>query len=365
MTALGLTWDHPRGRDALREAARRAPEPVVEWVVQPLEGFESAPIAELAAAHDLLVLDHPHIGEAVAEGCLRPLDDLFPAADLARWRDGSVGPSMASYVWAGRHWALPLDVATQVVARRPDLPTPASWDEVEEMARRLPVAPSVAGPHAVLTLLTMAAGEGAFPGGDVLLPDEVALPTLARLRRLAERAPDGTEALNPIALLKAMAAGEIALCPAVFGYVTYAGRVAFSDSLRGPGGLGGVLGGTGIAVTARARLAPELLAHLAHLMDPATQAGLLAEHGGQPSARAAWTDPGVNARSAGFYAATLATAEAALLRPRFDGYVAFQTAASDRIRAGGDEEATLADIRRLWREARAGARGPLDDGDPT
>ena len=363
MTALGLTWDHPRGRDALREAARRAPEPVVEWAVQPLEGFESAPIAELAAAHDLLVLDHPHVGEAVAEGCLRPLDDLFPAADLARWREGSVGPSMASYVWAGRHWALPLDVATQVVAHRLPAP-PGSWDEVEEIAARLPVALSVAGPHALLTLLTMAAGEGVRPRGEDLLPDATALPALARIRRLMERAPAGTDALNPIALLEAMAAGDVALCPAVFGYVTYAGRVAFSDSIRGPGGLGGVLGGTGIGVTARAQPSPDLLAHLAHLMDPGTQAGLLASHGGQPSARAAWTDPGVNARSGGFYAATLATAEAALLRPRFDGYVAFQTAASARIRAGGDEAATLADIRRLWREARTRARGPLEDGEP-
>lgn len=125
MTYLGLTWDHPRGRDALEEAARRVNAgrsgPLLDWAVQPLEGFASAPIAELAARHDLLVLDHPHIGEAVAEGCLIPLDELFPAETLAAWARDSVGRSFASYVWDGRPWALPLDVATQVMARRPDM----------------------------------------------------------------------------------------------------------------------------------------------------------------------------------------------------------------------------------------------------
>ena len=83
MTFIGLTWDHPRGYDALAETARRVNEarlePLIRWNKQPLEGFESAPIADLAAANDLLVMDHPHIGEAVAENCFLPLEDLYPA----------------------------------------------------------------------------------------------------------------------------------------------------------------------------------------------------------------------------------------------------------------------------------------------
>lgn len=374
MTFSGLTWDHPRGRDALREAARRAnegrPEPLLSWEVQPLEGFESAPIAELAARHDLLVLDHPHIGEAVAEGCLIPLDELFAPDLLAAWARDTVGPAFASYVWGGRPWGLPLDVATQVMVRRPDLvpDPPASWAEVEALARSLPVALSLGGPHAILTLMSVAAGQGTAAGGPDLLPEEAFLAAWEVLCRLWPLRAPGSEALNPIALSEAMARGELALVPLVFGYVTYAraaeGRaaLAFSDVI---GGRGGVLGGTGIGVTRRCRPTPELLGHLAWLLGRAAQVELFPAFGGQPSARAAWEDEGVNAAWGGFYQGTLATAEGAYLRPRFDGYIAFQTAASARLRAAlaapEPPLATLAALRALWGEARGRARGDLDD----
>jgi len=378
MTALGLTWDHPRGYDALAEAARRAnvgrPEPLIHWARQPLEGFETAPIAGLAAAHDLLVLDHPHVGEAVAEGCLIPLEDLYDAALIARWTADSIGPSMASYRWAGRTWALPLDVATQVMARRADRvgTAPPDWEGVIELAARRPVAQSLAGPHAVLTLMSMVAGAGGRVGGAAFLPDEAAETALDRMHRLYLLRPAGSEGLNPIGLLEAMArSDDIALVPLVFGYVTYAvpghapHALTFSDSLRAPGGGGAAIGGTGIGFSRRGRPSRELLDHVAGLMDPATQANLYPAFGGQPSARSAWTDRGVNRAWGGFYDATRRTAETALLRPRFDGYIAFQSAASARLRAaleaGEDPPVTLAALRALWGAARAAARGDLDD----
>jgi multiple sugar transport system substrate-binding protein len=218
----------------------------------------------------------------------------------------------------------------------------------------------------------MAAAEGAVVGGAAMLPDRAALPALARLARLAALAPAGSERLNPIGLLEAMAGGdEIALVPLVFGYVTYARpaaarhRLAFSDSLAAPGGRGGVLGGTGIAVSRRCAPSPELLAHVADLMSVETQTQLFPAFGGQPSARPAWTSPEVNAAWGNFYRDTLRTAETALLRPRFDGFPAFTNAASDYLRGALDRretpEAMLARLRALWTDSRARCRGPLDD----
>ncbi|MEM7022346.1 MAG: carbohydrate ABC transporter substrate-binding protein, partial [Pseudomonadota bacterium] len=166
MTYVGLTWDHPRGYDALAETARRVNAgltvPLIHWKKQPLEGFESAPIAELATEHDLLVLDHPHMGEAVAEDCLIPLDDLFPAETIRDWQRNTVGPALASYRFDRQTWALPLDVACQVMARRPDRidVAPTDWAEVQAIAKNQPVAQSLAGPHAILTLMSIAAGQG-------------------------------------------------------------------------------------------------------------------------------------------------------------------------------------------------------------
>ena len=124
MTFSGLTWAHPRGYNALAVAAAQeaaAGTPVIAWSKQSLEGFESSSVADLAARFDLLVIDHPHIGELVAGKCLQPLEDLFDAAEIAAWSAQTIGPAMASYAWAGNHYALPLDVATQVMAYRADL----------------------------------------------------------------------------------------------------------------------------------------------------------------------------------------------------------------------------------------------------
>ena len=127
-----------------------------------------------------------------------------------------------------------------------------------------------------------------------------------------------------------------ACCPLVYGYVNYArpgdGREAlrFADAPA----LGSALGGTGIALTRRCPLAPELAEHLAWLLDPSTQTTFIPAHEGQPAARAAWTDPALDASSGGFYSGTLRTTEAAWVRPRFPGYIEFQSHGSELIRDG-------------------------------
>lgn len=360
---LGLTWDHPRGFNALAVAAREvAPAGLIGWDKQPLEGFESHPIGDLAARYDVLVLDHPHIGEAVALDCLRPLEAVFSPDEIAAWGAASIGPTLASYKWEGRHWALPLDVATQVLAYRPDLIEipPRSWTDVLALSERQPVAVSIAGPHAALCFQSLCVAFGEAPGGEQFVDDAVAAEALDVLTRLSRRAPAGTGALNPIGLLSAMAAGDsIACVPLVYGYVNYARpganahRVGFADAPTGPQGVrGSVLGGTGLALTKRARPDVTLLYHLRWLMSADAQCGFIPAHDGQPSARRAWTDPAVNAAAGDFYRGTLATTEGAYLRPRHDGAIGFQTEASRRVRAcldGASVADTLASLRQAWR----------------
>ena len=90
-----LTWDHPRGYNALAAASKR-PELAevgldINWDKQPLEGFESHPIADLCARYDLVVLDHPHVGEAIAGDCLLSLEDVFGAETIAELGKASIG----------------------------------------------------------------------------------------------------------------------------------------------------------------------------------------------------------------------------------------------------------------------------------
>jgi multiple sugar transport system substrate-binding protein len=335
---VGLTWDHPRGREALQAA----PFADLTWEVQPLEGFESAPIDELASRYDLLVLDHPHLGDALATDCIRPLDELFSADELAAWAAEAVGPSARSYQRDGLTWALPLDAATQVSARRPDLlPTaPTSW--ADALALDVPVAPSLAGPHAFLSLCSIAVSLGAD-----FLDRAVAVDALAILAQLAGRAPAGTSELNPIGLLELMSGtDELAYVPLVYGYVNYSPKVAFGAPPLGSR-IGSTIGGTGIAVTRRSEPTPELLDHLRWLMSPAVQGGFIPQHAGQPSARSAWTTLG------SFYTDTLETIEASWVRPRFAGYIPFQSQASAMIRDGLEDPTTIDRVHAAYREAAA------------
>ncbi|MHA7179894.1 extracellular solute-binding protein [Arthrobacter sp. MDB2-24] len=347
----GITWDHPRGKNALLAAARAAQESAagldLTWSAHSLEHFESHPVDDLARNYDLIVLDHPHLGEALEHDALIPLDAVLGPERIDRWSAQSVGPCFASYSLDGHQWALPLDAATQVAVHKPALVAapPSTWDDVEILSGRVPVALSLAGPHAFLTFASLCAAYGAPVGGPdggepglrEFVPDAVGAGVLERMRAIGSRAPSGTTGLNPIALLQRMTdTDEIAYCPLVYGYVNYSSpTLRFTDAPSAvPGGRrGSTLGGTGLAISARAEISPALLDHIDWLMSPETQRRFIPLRDGQPSARVAWLDDEVDQASGGFYRSTLATIEEAWVRPRFPGYIAFQSSASAIVRA--------------------------------
>ena len=381
----GLTWDHPRGYRVLDALA--AEDGTVRWDRQPLEGFESRPLRTLADDYDLVILDHPGLGEAVRDGALRPLDAVLSAAELAACAAAAAGRSYASYHAAGQQWALPVDAAAQVAVCRPDLlaERPATWADAGRTARTAPTAVCLGGPHALLMFSAICVSLGAPPasspsastpcagagdGGPFVDPDagEEAAGVMADL--LASADPK-LASQNPIAVLNAMAApGGPAYCPLVYGYVTYqrprpgAGALAAFDAPTGPGGIGSVLGGTGVAVTRSCRNAAAARALLLTLVSADVQVRRYAELGGQSADRRAWDDPAADEHAGGFYSATRATIEAAWVRPRFAGYVEFQSAASAALRAGllaGERASDLVSrVNRLFAAATRAAATRAD-----
>jgi multiple sugar transport system substrate-binding protein len=330
----GLTWDHPRGFNALDAAAKANPVLGLTWAMHSLEGFETHPIAELCEQYDLVVLDHPHVGEAVAGDCLRPLEDICTPEEIAGWAHDCIGPSLKSYQFAGRHWALPLDAATQVMAVKPGFDIPETWDQV--LAFDGPVALSLAGPHAALSFQSICAALGERPATaspDVFLSKAVGLTALDIMQRLTDKSPLSVRDKNPIGILQHMVEhDDVVMCPLIYGYVNYANDLTFANAPRSIGGIGSTLGGTGIGISKRCGITPELLDHLRWLMSPQAQIGFIPAHDGQPSLRAAWQDAVINARWGDFYRNTYQTLEAAYVRPRHDRAIAFQTAASQAIR---------------------------------
>ncbi|WBU52816.1 extracellular solute-binding protein [Paracoccus sp. SCSIO 75233] len=364
MTTLkGMTWNHPRGYDPMVAVTREwsALSGVgIDWDKRSLQDFESYPVEELARQYDLIVVDHPHVGQITAEGCLHPLPDL---PDIA---GGSLGQSYPSYNWGGQQWAYPIDAAAQVQAIRPDLiggPL-TGWDEVLELARQGRVALPLRAPHVLMCFFTLTANAGHVchnDGPGQFVDRDAGIQALDRLARLARLVDPACYDMDPIAVFERMVSGnDIACVPLIYGYVSYAlsgtagPRLSFHDipeTAPCAGVKGSALGGTGIAVSAFGK-------HIDHAVDfaktvagSAMQRGVYARAGGQVGHRQAWIDPAVDAAAGGFYSGTIRTLEAASLRPRHDGYMPFQQAASERIVAAlkhGDFGRAVDDLQQLF-----------------
>jgi multiple sugar transport system substrate-binding protein len=310
-----MTWDHPRGYGPLRAFGGG-----VRWDAQPLEDFEAKPLRELAERYDLLVIDHPGLGAALADDALLPLDEVFDETDLARWQRASVGPTWRSYFLDGRQWALPIDAATQVGVYRPDRldRPPADWAQVEATVRAVPSALCLGGPHAMLTLIALC---------------DHREQALELLRRLWPHVDQEVSLGNPIAVHEAMTEGRIAYCPLVYGYAAYQ-RLAWTDAPGwGDGRPLSVLGGTGLAVTTRAKgRLDEVRAWARGFLDPAVQSGLVPDHAGQPADRSVWAPGPVDDRWGHYYTSTVRSVVEARIRPRHRGWIAAQEAGSEIVR---------------------------------
>jgi multiple sugar transport system substrate-binding protein len=124
----------------------------------------------------------------------------------------------------------------------------------------------------------------------------------------------------------------------MFGYSSYA-RADFrpyplwfgNAPIWRNGRIGSVLGGVGIALSARSRH-PETAADLArHLVSPEVQAGIYVTAGGQPGHAAAWESESANSQVNDFFMATRRSMEQAFLRPRVPGHRLFQELAGEVV----------------------------------
>ena len=352
ITLRGMTWKHDRGLAPMLATAARWSETHsdirIEWETRSLQGFADHPIRELAEEFDLLVLDHPFIGTVAKGGYLVPLDNHISPEVLSKLRSESVGASHESYFYQDHQWALAIDAAAQVAGYRPDLlaaagvTVPSAWDEVSELARirkgfvTAPLLP-VDSFCSFLTLCT-SFGETPFAAGSHQVVGKGAGESaLHQLQALGESAIQEAQELNPIAVWEKMSTtDEIAYCPIAFGYSNYArpgyrrAPIHFTNiPSRPPGGpVGSVLGGAGLAISARCRELSAAVDYAVWVASAECQKTIYVQSGGQPGNRKAWIDAGINAMSNHYFEATLPTLEQAFLRPRFAGFVEFQTQAS-------------------------------------
>lgn len=332
-----LAWDHPRATRPLAAASEA-------WAARTGRAFtiETRSLASFGdetpaqGGHDLVLIDHPHIGSAASNGAILELDGLLDESSLAERADDSIGPSHESYQWQGRQWALAVDAACQVLACHPGLvaegPVPETWEDVLALAAAQPgrVALPLHPAHAISAFLSLVAARGVQVGTSQSVPRGIIEWAVEVLTKLAFNGPREAFNWEPPEVLEVLARGDLACVPLVYGYVGY--EASWRSAPRhGPDGRpGSILGGVGVAVlagstdpTAAARLADWLAS--AHV-----QRTIIGPSGGQPASRTAWSAADADP----LLPAMRETIEASQIRPRDPSWPAFQREAGELLTAG-------------------------------
>ena len=368
ITLRGMTWSHIRGYDPMIVTSERFAEthPGVQitWEQRSLQAFADQPIGTMSDNYDLMVIDHPHVGEAAASGELLALDGQGYDAELAQLAAESAGVSHPSYEFSGRQWALAIDAATPISIYRPDLldAAPTQWSEVIALAERGQVIWPVKPINALMSLFNQLANLGKpFGEGDIGADLSAGITALENMRAVTKHLPAACFSMDPIGAYEWLSVRSThSYVPYLYGYTNYS-RPGFRPHLvlaanipavGDAGPVGSPIGGTGIAVSSRTKH-PELALEYAFWIASAEcQRGLYFEAGGQPGNVVAWRDPACNAASSNFFSNTLTTLEQSYLRPRHHGYMDFQDIGGDIVHAclTGDSTPTecLAALNRAY-----------------
>jgi multiple sugar transport system substrate-binding protein len=369
----GLAWDHRRCWGPLDAsiapycAANTGIE--IEWDRRSLYEFGEGALDPVLSAYDLVVFDHPFVGDIARGGLMVPLDDYLSDDQLSFFERDSVGPSWQSYAKDGHQWALPIDAACQVASYRPDLmsrygPMPSSFTEVLELGRSLrkegkwlglPLVPT----DAMCTLLTLT--DPQEDGDEFFAPDQVVC-AVGQLREIAELSHPDSLKWNPIRCYDHMTANDdVVYVPFAFGYVNYASKadaphLLFAD-VPTPAAAGALLGGAGLGVSARSRHRQAAVDYALFLCSPDYQRGDYVTSGGQPGSLSAWNDDAVNGLSRDFFKSTLRTIQSSYLRPTHSGFITFFRECAPLVAAAIAGKTSPSDLagtlNRIYRETRS------------
>ena len=347
----GIAWDHPRGFDPMVETAslfqKKNSEVEINWDKRPLQAFADRPIEEMAFDYDLMVIDHPHVGEASRKDLIYEFNHSKKyESELLLLEKNSVGLSHQSYNFNGNQYALAIDAAAPVSAYREDLidSPPKTFDETIKLAEKSKVIWPIKPVDSISCFNSIAAN---FDNPINLVPEKfidqsLAIEILKMMKKLSKLVPKDCLFMNPINVLDIMSeSDEFYFCPQLYGYSNYS-REGFRKSIVNFGNMisfnedknnckGSQLGGTGLAISKTTKHLDIALEYSFWVASEVCQTDTFYKSGGQPGHLKAWQSEDVNNNCNNFFINTLNTLQKSWLRPRYDGYMYFQDKAGTLI----------------------------------
>lgn len=334
----GMAWDHPRGFEsvvACNDLVHERFGVTIEWTARSLLQFGDQHVREFAEENDLMVIDHPHVPDGVADKALLAMDDWLSQDQLTVLERESAGPSHESYRFEGKIWALALDAAAQVSVYRPDLVdgVPPFWDDILADAKKGKVLWPYKPVDAFSTFATVSAQLGSPIGSMAeFLSRDTTEKTMDLLIEFAAAVPPWCHSSNPFEISERLVESNNHWYAApLYGYTNYSRKgfrpttLAYDDVPSFDGrARGSQLGGAGIAVSAHSKN-PQVAMEIAwYLASAEAQNGPYTELHGQPGNLRAWLSPRMNELTHNFFRNTLRTIEGSWVRPRLVGWPDFQ-----------------------------------------
>lgn len=333
----GLCWDHPRSFLPLEASGTLAD---VQWERRSLDRFNEEPIEDVLDDFDLIVIDHPFVGLAAEQGLLIAIDELLDPEIISLARNESIGRGYDSYTAMGRLWAIDVDAACHVSLRARnrlhEVDTPQTWTDVVAFARQKPgrVGVPLAPADALCVLLSLGSLLGDPMTADGVGAIDEAFELLRELASVAH--PDSLTWNSPTVLERLRRGGDIDYVPLLFGYAIASKideNLAFEEAPFSGGDGGPLLGGSGVAVTARGASHPAAPGYIAALATTSVQREVLAVAGGQPPSLGVWNDTELDRHVGGFFSHTRKSLESAFVRPREPWWPHYQLSASRTVHA--------------------------------
>jgi multiple sugar transport system substrate-binding protein len=347
----GITWDHPRGYDPLVASSALYEKlfgVTVKWEKRSLTNFGGQSLSELTNHFDLLIIDHPHAGVAHETKCLFPLDELLPGNKLNELEKQSAGPVFSSYNYKGKQLAMPVDAAVQSAAVRMDLldelVIPKDWNAVFELAdllkkKNLHVGMALCPTDSLCSFLTITAqlGSPIREGNEILVNPDVGLQSLELMRKMRDSFHQNSLDWNPIQLYDHMSTqDDIVYSPLAFCYTNYSRDGFRKNKLsygNAPGVKNAVLGGAGIAISAKSKYLNEAAQYITWICSAEIQNSVYVLEQGQPANIIAWQSDFANMLTHDFFFNTIDTLAKAFVRPRYRGWLEFQKCSGEVIHA--------------------------------
>lgn len=331
----GMTWDHPRAYDSLVAASKLYEQETgvsILWHKRSLQAFADVAIKDLTEEFDLIVLDHPHVGQIAESQCLVPLMSRENSLEH------SLGGSAESYLWQEQLWAYPIDASCQMGVTRMDVDIhfPQYWEQLTTAKKGhynllTPLLPV----DAFDTFLTLVASsdEPSIPFSDNEFCSETSgLQALNVLKCLFRMGPSEAVNWNPINVLEILSENrEFTGSPCLFAYINYAqpdfreNQLLYQDLpvYQNIGRRSSILGGAGIGVSARNKIPKDALKFARWVTSEPIQSGVYLENSGQPAHLQSWQRKREDPQYCGFLSGGFNTMNTAWTRPRDEWFLHF------------------------------------------